>query len=308
MKLYILSDLHMEISTFQPPAVDVDVIVLAGDVAKGNKGVYWAREIFPSKPIVYVPGNHEFYGSRRPETLSQLRIAGKQNGVQILDNDEFIFNDVRFFGCTLWTDFQLFGAEKKASAISSGQFFLNDFRVITEVERDRFTPARSIELHEQSIAWLAAKLDEPFEGKTVVVTLRLGNWLEGFDQPVKLSTDSLDWDWPWIQELFSIPGTWPENLDGKPALLHDLIESNFSELLVEKVFANHMPKLRRHHALDDAKANRLAWLAWEQSKLQEFSLKKIPYRFLMKALRLDTDEELISMMSNAGLAMPKDIE
>ena len=140
------------------------------------------------------------------------------------------------------------------------------------------------------------------------LTLRLGNWLESFDQPVKLSTDSISWDWPWIPELFSIPGTWPENLDGKPALLHDLIESNFSELLVEKVFENHVPKLRRHHALDDAKANRLAWLAWKQSKLQEFSLKKIPYRFLMKALHLDTDEELISMMSNAGLTMPTDIE
>ena len=177
MKLYILSDLHMEMSKFEPPATDADVIVLAGDIAVGNKGVYWAREIFPNKPIVYVPGNHEFYGSRRPETLSLLRIAGKQNGVQVLDTDEFIFDgefdSVRFLGCTLWTDFQLFGAEKKASAISSGQYFLNDFRVITEVERDRFTPVRSIELHEQSIAWLAAKLDEQFDGKTVVVTHHL---------------------------------------------------------------------------------------------------------------------------------------
>jgi hypothetical protein len=137
------------------------------------------------------------------------------------------------------------------------------------------------------------------------LTLRLGSWLESFEQPIKLSTDSLSWDWPWIQELFYLPGTWPANLDGKPALLHELIESPFSEQLVEHVFENHVPKLRRHHALDDAKANRLAWFAWKQSKLQEFSLKKIPYRLLMKALRLDTDEELIRMMSNAGLPMPR---
>lgn len=28
------------------------------------------------------------------------------------------------------------------------------------------------------------------------LTLRLGNWLEGFEQPVQLATDSLSWDWP----------------------------------------------------------------------------------------------------------------
>ena len=61
MKLHILSDLHLEFSTFQPPPTDADVIVLAGDIDKGNKGIYWARETFPAKPILYVPGNHEFY-------------------------------------------------------------------------------------------------------------------------------------------------------------------------------------------------------------------------------------------------------
>lgn len=38
-KLHILSDLHLEFSTFEPPTTDADVIVLAGDIGKGNKGV-----------------------------------------------------------------------------------------------------------------------------------------------------------------------------------------------------------------------------------------------------------------------------
>lgn len=39
MKPHILSDLHLEFSTFQPLPTDAGVIVLAGDIGKGNKGV-----------------------------------------------------------------------------------------------------------------------------------------------------------------------------------------------------------------------------------------------------------------------------
>lgn len=98
------------------------------------------------------------------------------------------------------------------------------------------------------------------------LTLRLGNWIESFEQPVQLATDSLSWDWPWIQELFYLPGTWPENLDGKPVSLYEMIGSRCFESEVENAFANHVPKFRRHHALDDARANRLAFLAWKNAK------------------------------------------
>lgn len=174
MKLHLLSDLHMEFSQFDPPATDAGVVVLAGDIYKGDKGVYWARQAFPGKEIIYVPGNHEFYGTRRTETLSLLRVAGQQTGVQILDEDEIVLDGVRFLGCTLWTDFLLFGEGKKGTAMSDGQLCLNDFRAIREDDFTvPFTPARSIELHEHSLAWLKAKLDEPFDGKTVVVTHHL---------------------------------------------------------------------------------------------------------------------------------------
>jgi predicted phosphodiesterase len=73
-KLHILSDLHQEFSSFQPPSTDADIIILAGDIWKGNKGVYWARDTFPDKPIVYVMGNHEFYGFQRKEIVSLLTL------------------------------------------------------------------------------------------------------------------------------------------------------------------------------------------------------------------------------------------
>jgi predicted phosphodiesterase len=62
MKIRILSDLHLEFRHWTPPEADADVIVLAGDIHVGIHGVEWARRSFPLNPVVYVPGNHEFYG------------------------------------------------------------------------------------------------------------------------------------------------------------------------------------------------------------------------------------------------------
>lgn len=179
MKLYVLSDLHLEFSTFEPFKTDADVVVLAGDIGKGTSGIGWARSAFPDKEIVYVPGNHEFYGTQRLETLAAMRIAAQESSVHLLDEDEVVIHsqdkldNVRFLGCTLWTDFMLFGDAKKSTAMSDGQLCLNDFRVIQEEEKKSFTPARSIELHKMSLAWLKGKLDTPFDGKTVVVTHHL---------------------------------------------------------------------------------------------------------------------------------------
>lgn len=101
----------------------------------------------------------------------------------------------------------------------------------------------------------------PFlEGGTTRMTwhelaLRLGNWIEGFETPVTLATDSLSWDWPWIPALFAISGTWPPNLARQPEILKQTEEF---QLATEAAFAS---GLRQHHALDDARANRLAWQA-----------------------------------------------
>lgn len=178
MKLYVLSDLHLEFSTFEPSQTDADIVVLAGDIGKGTSGIEWARNAFPDIEIVYVPGNHEFYGTQRLETLDAMRTEAKENGVHLLDEDDVVIHSqdkldsVRILGCTLWTDFMLFGEAKKSIAMSDGQLCLNDFRVIRE-GAGTFTPSQSIELHEKSLPWLKAKLDEPFSGKTIVVTHHL---------------------------------------------------------------------------------------------------------------------------------------
>lgn len=177
MKLQVMSDIHLEFAEMNPLKTDADVVVLAGDIGKGIFPLKWSRWNFPDQPIVYVPGNHEFYGAQRLEMLAKMRIEARALGIHFLDNDEVVIDgpddSVRFLGSTLWTDFKLFGVDQKPYAMSEGSRYLSDFRVIQEGSRGHFSPSHSVELHEQSLAWLTAKLDEPFDGKTVVVTHHL---------------------------------------------------------------------------------------------------------------------------------------
>lgn len=176
MKLHVLSDLHNEFSLHMPSAItnSAEVIILAGDIWKQDRGIYWARDTWPNKEIIYVAGNHEFYGRNRKDVISQLHIAAKNTGVHFLDDDEVVIDSVRFIGATLWTDFELLG-DKEGSMID-GQMSLNDFRAIREGDWI-FSPTDSINLHNISISFINSRLAEAHHGKTVVVTHHLPSML-----------------------------------------------------------------------------------------------------------------------------------
>lgn len=180
MKLLVMSDLHLEFSNLLVSQTDADVVVLPGDIWKGDAGIYWARAAWPNKEIVYVAGNHEFYGKNRLDVLARLRIAARETGVHFLDNEEVVIGGVRFLGATMWTDFELFGDKLNDMVIASD--CLTDFRVIHE-GKAHFSPMDSVLLHEESVAWLNRKLiDEPYDGKTVVVTHHLPSILSVADR------------------------------------------------------------------------------------------------------------------------------
>ncbi len=74
MRLRILSDLHVE--CFQEgrdlPDLVADVVILAGGIHRTTEGLAWAAEQFAGREIIYVPGNHEFYGTSMPDARSRL--------------------------------------------------------------------------------------------------------------------------------------------------------------------------------------------------------------------------------------------
>lgn len=168
MKLGILSDLHLRPTGMQPrPRVDADVMVLAGDISVGKAGIAWSRATF-SCPVIYVPGNHEYYG-RNIDTLDvELRQACAGSQVHVLQNDVIVIDGVRFVGCTLWTDFALYGDAQGHAA--EAWLSLNDYRVITSDRGGAIKPSEILQRHQASIAFLERTLAEPFAGTTVAVT------------------------------------------------------------------------------------------------------------------------------------------
>lgn len=130
MKALILSDLHLEFGAFEPPAVDADVVVLAGDIGAGAEGIRWARNAFPSQPIIYVQGNHELYGNEFYEVIDACRREAEKAEVTFLENEAAIVDGVRFLGATLWSDYCLHGGGTQPTSMRAAASSINDFRRI----------------------------------------------------------------------------------------------------------------------------------------------------------------------------------
>lgn len=124
MRIHVLSDLHLEFSPFAPQVTAADVIILAGDIHVKGRGVPWARQAFEG-PVLYVPGNHEFYNSHLSHTLASMR-AEADTRVRVLERDDVVINGTRFLGCTLWTDFTAKGSAHLAALQAHAE--MNDFR------------------------------------------------------------------------------------------------------------------------------------------------------------------------------------
>ena len=171
MKLSILSDLHLGFGAMERPENDADVIVLAGDVSRPLEAAVWALRF--DKPVIYVLGNHEFYGSSIDGAADQLKRLCEGTQVHVLDDREIIIGRVRFLGSTLWTDFELFGnAGMKAAAMAQARQLLRDFSQIRarEAADAVFTPEDSVALFGRHSRWLDDSLSAPHAGPTVVVT------------------------------------------------------------------------------------------------------------------------------------------
>lgn len=184
MKIRILSDLHIEHDMpADVPTCEADVIILAGDIANGRDGIDWAAKHFAGH-VVYVPGNHEYYESSFAVVEALMaEAAASHDRIHLLNRGIVEFPDpaggrVRFVGTTWWSDYALFGANRRDEAMAACSRVVVDHRLVEIEDRDlagaptlrRFTPADALARHETETGWLAAELAKPFAGRTVVVT------------------------------------------------------------------------------------------------------------------------------------------
>jgi Icc-related predicted phosphoesterase len=177
VKLWVLSDLHVDVNRRHPlalpdPRPDHDAVVIAGDICHGIGGAISliAGERLNAKPVVFVAGNHEFYGfDRHAELASGRAEAVKFSNIHVLERDAIEIGGVTFFGCTLWTDYNYAGVREQARAMFLAGQRLNDHRLIRN-GKGVWTPQDALEEHEGSRTWLGAELRKAGAARKVVVT------------------------------------------------------------------------------------------------------------------------------------------
>lgn len=119
-----------------------------------------------------------------------MRSEARDQRVHFLDCDEVVLAGVRFLGCTLWTDFRL-RIDDHGFAGQPVRLLSDRYRSMAECSRNladyaairvddphtsnsrgsrRLVPMDTLQLHRRHRSWLRAKLEEPFDGPTVVVT------------------------------------------------------------------------------------------------------------------------------------------
>lgn len=201
-KILAVSDLHLECYTSDLDWINVlpepdpnAVLILAGDIinwkskkkpmgldSKVLKLLSYLSRSFAA--TLYVPGNHEFWGSRpghhetdTPQKLKSLITDVGIDNVFIL-NDESITlnNEAVIIGATLWTDMDkgcpLF--KLKVMRKSGVKSVLSDFNQIyfryPDGNFNRLTPWSLRYLHQTSVSFIRSELENPdYEGMSKIV-------------------------------------------------------------------------------------------------------------------------------------------
>lgn len=131
MKIQFVSDVHCEFHRDQGEwwaknlPVRGDVLVLAGDIVTKHMAFPIIRILAQRFPqIVYLCGNHEYYGSNRSAVHNALTKLQNQNrNFHWLNNRVVVIDGQRFVGTTLWWD-------APPSAYQTIRHMLSDFRTI----------------------------------------------------------------------------------------------------------------------------------------------------------------------------------
>lgn len=191
MKIQLLSDLHLESDPgFRPKAADdVDILILAGDIGSYQERSQLASDDFGLtqfsplqesarwKRVFFTPGNHEFDGLDYQKTYQRLKDLCLRLGIEWLEKEVIVVEHVRFLGTTLWSDFDALSSpneevgsqlKKRDKAFRAANFYLKKYSTLRDGVRMLAPELRELGLESQR--WLREELQNPFWGKTVVVT------------------------------------------------------------------------------------------------------------------------------------------
>lgn len=171
-----MSDLHIRPWDELGYLDDADIYIVCGDVDSGTYGCSFIDWRFTNKEVVYIPGNHEFYGEEYFSLGNSLKNYKWENiKAGGCFNNQVYYNKkrkIRFICSLLWSDcssLPLLFNNKDPFDILKLEKSINDFRQIKYGE-EIFSVKIMTQLHIEAKEFLLKEIMTPYEGKTVVVT------------------------------------------------------------------------------------------------------------------------------------------
>jgi len=179
MKIMILSDLHLEFGHFFIPKVENEkdiVVVLAGDIGLVKKEHTYRDFINNTcdrfKNVIWIMGNHEFYGANFPTALAKVWNATLDHeNLYIIDKETVVIDDVAFVCATMWTNMD----NNNIMTMHDAKLWMNDYKQIrtgTEREpwRQKLAPIDTVADHLRACEYIFPEIAKQKEdGKKVVV-------------------------------------------------------------------------------------------------------------------------------------------
>jgi Icc-related predicted phosphoesterase len=187
MRCHYLSDLHLESQSLEPALPRGDVLIIAGDLcharcldpARTDKysidqrdrvGRLVERALANFPHVLLIAGNHEHYDGVFDDTIGLMRRF--LPGVTVLDDEAVEIGGVRFFGSTLWSDFQG-RSETAMNAIRRRMgeyFFVKTYAGSDAGTLPRFRPEDALKAHDLAKAALRREVTKDDGKRTVVIT------------------------------------------------------------------------------------------------------------------------------------------
>lgn len=197
-----MSDLHLEFESSVgaqwlqslaplPDSSKYDMIILAGDIAFAGMRFDAYEQLFfyfeqlnkLNKPILFVPGNHEFYHSHNFDDLNAKLLEkineSKYRNIHILSRKKFVFNNIIFIGATLWTDFNNKDCDEMNSAINlqwneekqeHERKGMSEYKVVSTSDGQLITPELVYQEHQADLDYIKQELGATDPEKCVVIT------------------------------------------------------------------------------------------------------------------------------------------
>lgn len=178
-QILIMSDLHLEFKYFFIPEVENEketIVILAGDIGLIKKEHTYRDFINNTcdrfKNVIWINGNHEFYGANFPTALTKLWNATLDHeNLYVVDKETVVINGIAFVCATMWTNFD----NNNVMTMEQAGFYMNDYKQIrtgplSESWKRKLRPVDTLADHRLAVKYIFSEIVKQKEsGKKVVV-------------------------------------------------------------------------------------------------------------------------------------------